>query len=544
MPRPNIHHLLWVLNHHPESIDTKRSSDWASPLILACSSPTKLLPSERVCFASRLLQLRPDAINAKDTEGETALHAAVSMMPKTIYRLVKLLLQHGPEVARVVSDANYLPLHLAVMGVASPAVLQLLVVHYPEGVGVCDGTGTTALEYAESRAERPSDRTRAILTEGGIWNNPEAISTLSVNEPDQDHVLCARLIQKCFRAFNTRLKASKPDHEGLNRLKLKPRPQHTPMAHILGMNTSSRSTISTSSNEKGMTGAQKRGTGVSSWKTESATDIQKLWRGKAVRQQLKAGSIFIVTIQRCWRGYRSRAMMSKSVHGYKVRRMNSFRQLRKAGVDRSRSGEAGSMDFRMELCSEDGDGEPHTFPHAQTKFAAKMVVPLPNKALQQKKNKRWGRALLVAVVLAVLAVLAGYSLQQEESVLSRFTESIRNMLPAASGVHMADQEAAMQEVASQEAARQEAARQEVAKQEAARQEAAMQEVARQEAAKQEAARQEVASQEAARQEAAKQDAARQEAARQEAARQEVARQEAARQEVAKQEAARNKDALD
>jgi hypothetical protein len=32
-------------------------------------------------------------------------------------------------------------------------------------VGICDGTGTTALEYAESRAERPSARTRAILTE-------------------------------------------------------------------------------------------------------------------------------------------------------------------------------------------------------------------------------------------------------------------------------------------------------------------------------------------------------------------------------------------
>ena len=57
--------------------------------------------------------------------GETALHAAVSMMPKTIFRLVKLLLKHRPDAARAVSDANYLPLHQAVMGVASPAVLQV-----------------------------------------------------------------------------------------------------------------------------------------------------------------------------------------------------------------------------------------------------------------------------------------------------------------------------------------------------------------------------------------------------------------------------------
>ena len=33
-------------------------------------------------------------------------------------------------------------------GCAVCGASQLLVLHYPEGVGVCDGTGTTALEYA------------------------------------------------------------------------------------------------------------------------------------------------------------------------------------------------------------------------------------------------------------------------------------------------------------------------------------------------------------------------------------------------------------
>jgi hypothetical protein len=110
-----------------------------------------------------------------------------------------------------------------------------------------------------------------------------------VSEPDQDHVMCAKVIQKCFRAFSTRLKAARPDHEDLHLLKRKPRPQHTPMAHLLGMNTSTRSNTSNTSSHSKQQGANKRGTGVSSWKTESAVEIQKLWRGSAVRTQLASG---------------------------------------------------------------------------------------------------------------------------------------------------------------------------------------------------------------------------------------------------------------
>ena len=50
------------------------------------------------------------------------------MLPQTLLRLVSLLLRHGgPQAARALSHANYLPLHQAVMGVASPAVLQVRV---------------------------------------------------------------------------------------------------------------------------------------------------------------------------------------------------------------------------------------------------------------------------------------------------------------------------------------------------------------------------------------------------------------------------------
>ena len=157
-------------------VHERRQEDGATPLLLACYSGTNLLPSgenmyqnckkmrcvfdnillhyllslqllERVCFVSRLLKLHPDAISAKDVDGwffscsmlhlatlmlqlqylkgETALHYAVAMMPKTSYRLAKVLLKCGPELASVVSNDNYLPLHQAVMGVASPAVLQV-----------------------------------------------------------------------------------------------------------------------------------------------------------------------------------------------------------------------------------------------------------------------------------------------------------------------------------------------------------------------------------------------------------------------------------
>lgn len=158
-----------------------------------------------------------------------------------------------------------------------------------------------------------------LSLKGGIWASPEVLSTLSVNEPDQEHTLCARLIQKCFRAFSVRLSASRPDHEDLHLVRMKPktkrRPQHTPTAHLMGgmsMNGSSSSSSSSHSShsshsgsgksenhamsssssmwcppsttsssrqgggeggEEGAAAARKKGTGVSSWMTESAVEV-------------------------------------------------------------------------------------------------------------------------------------------------------------------------------------------------------------------------------------------------------------------------------
>lgn len=86
-----------------------------------------------------------------------------------------------------------------------------------------------------------------------------------------------------------------------------------------------------------------------------------------------SGSLFVVTIQRCWRGFSCRRVLSRTLRGYKPRCMDSFRVLRLQGhglmnasshsahSTHSRSGllksglgssssDGGSIDYQSELC--------------------------------------------------------------------------------------------------------------------------------------------------------------------------------------------------
>jgi ankyrin repeat protein len=186
--------LRLFVAHFPESIREKAGNDGATPLHRAVTSPWRGAAATQF-----LVQTCPGSARETDAEGRTPLHVAVRWIPGPDHpnddsrqpivdrmRRVDLLLEAGPDAARVRAMDGSLPLHCAA---ATPNrhVVRRLVRAYPESVFAVTNDGRTPLHCAVDGAYD-----RHIPAGCGTWL-PERRTVLSLllgRWPDSIRLRC------------------------------------------------------------------------------------------------------------------------------------------------------------------------------------------------------------------------------------------------------------------------------------------------------------------------------------------------------------------
>eukprot|EP00602_Paraphysomonas_sp_CaronLab_P005726 CAMPEP_0185031688 /NCGR_PEP_ID=MMETSP1103-20130426/19299_1 /TAXON_ID=36769 /ORGANISM="Paraphysomonas bandaiensis, Strain Caron Lab Isolate" /LENGTH=634 /DNA_ID=CAMNT_0027567301 /DNA_START=101 /DNA_END=2002 /DNA_ORIENTATION=+ len=281
-PQPNICDLLYVLNTRSKSVG-ERNGDNYTPLHLACSNRSNLSMMNRVTFCRQLVEMYPKSVKHKDSDDQMPLHHAVQFTPSPCLRLVQCLLRADPQAASCRDKAGYLPLHLAVMGSASYTIIRMLVMAFPEGVNLPDGTGTTPVEYVQSRMKEPSDALLLLLS-----SNPKQSPVRDMCDPDPEEINAAVYLQQWWRELHPHARKSEPQPDSrMSRHSYRP-PRKPHPKRAMPVETS-----------------------MSSWRDDAAVMIQALYRGVSLRRRFNIGLSAVMIIQRVARGYVARRNLSE-----------------------------------------------------------------------------------------------------------------------------------------------------------------------------------------------------------------------------------------
>jgi hypothetical protein len=311
---PDMYDLLYVLKTRPKSL-TERDPNELTVLQLACSSYTALTISHRISFCRQLMALYPKAIIQRDSDGQTALHHALQITPAPSLRLVRSLLACDPSCAKMKDSAGSLPLHVAVMGTSSNAIIKMLVMAYPDGISVQDGTGTTALEYVQSRLKSPSESTVALLSVDGVWARPDIIMSVDVAEPDPEETYAAAFLQAWYKKL------------------------HAPKLLTFKYPKAQQSRHVSNAKAKQPT----KEVALSSWEHDAAVTIQALVRGACLRLRFRYGVRSVTTIQRIMRGCIVRSQLHKVSSKFRALRTSQRRRaVRSAEIDAASISSAGA----------------------------------------------------------------------------------------------------------------------------------------------------------------------------------------------------------
>ena len=295
---PNMYDLLFILTTRSKAANERDPND-LTVLQLACSAYAALTISHRISFCRQLLRLYPKAATQRDSDGQTALHHALQVTPSPSLRLVRTLLTADATCAKIKDNAGCLPLHAAIMGTASNAIIKMLVLCYPEAISIADGSGTTALEYVQSRMKEPSEATVALLSVEGVWRRPDVILSVDIMEPDPEEVYAATFLQTWYRKT------------------------HAPKVLTCRRALPIRRVQPTS------------GPVLSAWSHEAATTIQALVRGVCLRKRIAIGTMAIIFIQRILRGCLTRGRLHNTMSSYRAMALRQ-RSRRMGNVDTGR----------------------------------------------------------------------------------------------------------------------------------------------------------------------------------------------------------------